>query len=65
VSAYSVEAKEISDLHLFEDANRVLSSGRDKRFFAFIHTSGNQRPLGSLGMIALGTLGSTTLVSFP
>ncbi|MDY6987989.1 MAG: LTA synthase family protein [Thermodesulfobacteriota bacterium] len=34
----------ISDLHLFEEANRVLSSGHDKPFFAFIHTSGNHRP---------------------
>jgi len=34
----------ISDLHLFEEANQVLSSGHDKPFFAFIHTSGNHRP---------------------
>ncbi len=34
----------ISDLHLFEEANRILSSINDKPFFAFIHSSGNHRP---------------------
>jgi len=34
----------ISDLHLFEEANRILSSVNDKPFFAFIHSSGNHRP---------------------
>lgn len=34
----------ISDLHLFEEANRVLSNINDKPFFAFIHSSGNHRP---------------------
>ena len=33
----------ISDLHLFEEANRVLRV-QDKPFFAFIHTAGNHRP---------------------
>ena len=34
----------ISDLHLFEEANRILSSSNNKPFFAFIHLSGNHRP---------------------
>ena len=34
----------ISDLHLFEEANRVLSRINNKPFFAFIHLSGNHRP---------------------
>ncbi len=33
----------ISDLHLFEEANKVLRT-QDKPFFAFIHTSGNHKP---------------------
>jgi phosphoglycerol transferase MdoB-like AlkP superfamily enzyme len=33
----------ISDLHLFEEANRILRV-QDKPFFALIHTSGNHRP---------------------
>jgi phosphoglycerol transferase MdoB-like AlkP superfamily enzyme len=33
----------ISDLHLFEEANRVLRV-QDKPFFAFIQTAGNHRP---------------------
>ena len=33
----------ISDLHLFEEANRVLRV-QDKPFFALIHTAGNHRP---------------------
>jgi len=33
----------ISDLHLFEEANRVLRL-QDKPFFALIHTAGNHRP---------------------
>lgn len=33
----------ISDLHLFEEANRVLRN-EEKPFFAFIHTAGNHRP---------------------
>jgi phosphoglycerol transferase MdoB-like AlkP superfamily enzyme len=33
----------ISDLHLFEEANRVLRT-QDKPFFALIHTAGNHRP---------------------
>jgi phosphoglycerol transferase MdoB-like AlkP superfamily enzyme len=33
----------ISDLHLFEEANKVLRTV-DKPFFAFIHLSGNHRP---------------------
>ncbi len=33
----------ISDLHLFEEANRILGE-QDKPFFALIHTSGNHRP---------------------
>jgi phosphoglycerol transferase MdoB-like AlkP superfamily enzyme len=33
----------ISDLHLFEEANRILRS-QDKPFFALIHTAGNHRP---------------------
>ncbi len=34
----------ISDLHLFEEANRILSGSSNKPFFAFIHLSGNHRP---------------------
>jgi len=34
----------ISDLHLFEDANRVFRAPRDKPFLALIHCSGNHRP---------------------
>jgi phosphoglycerol transferase MdoB-like AlkP superfamily enzyme len=34
----------ISDLHLFEEANRILRSINDRPFFAFIHSSGNHRP---------------------
>ncbi len=34
----------LSDLHLFEEANRVLRNVKSKPFFAFIHTSGNHRP---------------------
>ncbi|NIM99168.1 MAG: sulfatase-like hydrolase/transferase [candidate division Zixibacteria bacterium] len=33
----------ISDLHLFEEANRILRV-QDKPFFALIHTAGNHRP---------------------
>jgi phosphoglycerol transferase MdoB-like AlkP superfamily enzyme len=33
----------ISDLHLFEEANKVLRV-QDKPFFALIHTSGNHKP---------------------
>jgi phosphoglycerol transferase MdoB-like AlkP superfamily enzyme len=33
----------ISDLHLFEEANRILRT-QDKPFFALIHTAGNHRP---------------------
>jgi phosphoglycerol transferase MdoB-like AlkP superfamily enzyme len=33
----------ISDLHLFEEANKVLRI-QDKPFFALIHTSGNHKP---------------------
>jgi phosphoglycerol transferase MdoB-like AlkP superfamily enzyme len=33
----------ISDLHLFEEANKVLR-GAGRPFFAFIHLSGNHRP---------------------
>lgn len=33
----------ISDLHLFEEANRVIRK-TDQPFFAFIHLSGNHRP---------------------
>jgi len=33
----------ISDLHLFEEANRILRA-QDKPFFALIHTAGNHRP---------------------
>jgi len=33
----------ISDLHLFEEANKVLRT-QDKPFFALIHTSGNHKP---------------------
>jgi phosphoglycerol transferase MdoB-like AlkP superfamily enzyme len=33
----------ISDLHLFEEANKVLR-GVGKPFFAFVHLSGNHRP---------------------
>jgi phosphoglycerol transferase MdoB-like AlkP superfamily enzyme len=33
----------ISDLHLFEEANRVLRA-QEKPFFALIHTAGNHRP---------------------
>lgn len=33
----------ISDLHLFEEANRVLNK-QEKPFFAIIHTAGNHRP---------------------
>jgi phosphoglycerol transferase MdoB-like AlkP superfamily enzyme len=34
----------ISDLHLFEEANKVLREIKDKSFFAFIQTAGNHRP---------------------
>jgi phosphoglycerol transferase MdoB-like AlkP superfamily enzyme len=34
----------ISDLHLFEEANRILRNVNGKPFFAFIHTSGDHRP---------------------
>ncbi len=34
----------ISDLHLFEEANKVLREMKDKPFFAFIQTAGNHRP---------------------
>lgn len=34
----------ISDLHLFEEANRVLRGLGDKPFFAVIQTSGHHRP---------------------
>ncbi len=34
----------ISDLSLFEEANRVLKQPRDKPFFAIIQTAGNHRP---------------------
>lgn len=34
----------ISDLHLFEEANRILRNVNGKPFFAFIHTSGAHRP---------------------
>jgi phosphoglycerol transferase MdoB-like AlkP superfamily enzyme len=34
----------ISDLHLFEEANKVLREIKDKPFFAFIQTAGNHRP---------------------
>jgi arylsulfatase A-like enzyme len=34
----------ISDLHLFEEANKVLREIQDKPFFAFIQTAGNHRP---------------------
>jgi phosphoglycerol transferase MdoB-like AlkP superfamily enzyme len=34
----------ISDLHLFEEANRVLREIKDRPFFAVIHTSGHHRP---------------------
>lgn len=33
----------ISDLHLFEEANRILRA-QEKPFFALIHTAGNHRP---------------------
>jgi len=33
----------ISDLHLFEEANRILSAS-ERPFFALIHCSGNHRP---------------------
>jgi phosphoglycerol transferase MdoB-like AlkP superfamily enzyme len=33
----------ISDLHLFEEANRVLRA-QEKPFFALIHTAGNHKP---------------------
>ncbi len=33
----------ISDLHLFEEANRILRV-QNKPFFAFIHTAGNHKP---------------------
>jgi phosphoglycerol transferase MdoB-like AlkP superfamily enzyme len=33
----------ISDLHLFEEANRIFRS-QDKPFFALLHTAGNHRP---------------------
>jgi len=33
----------ISDLHLFEEANRILRA-QDRPFFALIHTAGNHRP---------------------
>lgn len=34
----------ISDLQLFEQADRVLSQVKERPFFALIHTSGNHRP---------------------
>ncbi|MHC4448731.1 MAG: LTA synthase family protein [Planctomycetota bacterium] len=34
----------ISDLHLFEEANKVFREPRDEPFLAFIHCSGNHRP---------------------
>jgi len=34
----------ISDLHLFEEADRVLREKKDAPFFAIIQTSGNHRP---------------------
>ena len=34
----------ISDLHLFEEAHRVLRDLKEKPFFAIIQTSGNHRP---------------------
>jgi phosphoglycerol transferase MdoB-like AlkP superfamily enzyme len=34
----------ISDLHLFEEANKVLREIKDRPFFAFIQTAGNHRP---------------------
>ncbi|NVM20326.1 MAG: sulfatase-like hydrolase/transferase [Desulfobacterales bacterium] len=43
-SAPRVDVWGISDLHLFEEANRVLRETRDNPFFAIIQTSGNHRP---------------------
>ena len=43
-SSPKIDVWGISDLHLFEEANRVLSNLNDKPFFAFIHSSGNHRP---------------------
>ncbi|NNL85462.1 MAG: LTA synthase family protein [Myxococcales bacterium] len=42
-AAPRVDVWGISDLHLFEEANRVLR-GVDEPFIAFIHTAGNHKP---------------------
>lgn len=34
----------VSDLHLFEEANKVLRTKNERPFFAFIQTAGNHRP---------------------
>lgn len=42
--AQRVDVWGISDLHLFEAANRVLREARDKPFLAFIQTAGYHKP---------------------
>ncbi|MHC4340903.1 MAG: LTA synthase family protein [Planctomycetota bacterium] len=43
-TAPRVDVWGISDLHLFEEANRIFREPRDKPFLAFVHCSGNHRP---------------------
>jgi phosphoglycerol transferase MdoB-like AlkP superfamily enzyme len=43
-SSPRVDVWGISDLHLFEEANRVLREIKGKPFFAIIQTSGNHKP---------------------
>jgi phosphoglycerol transferase MdoB-like AlkP superfamily enzyme len=43
-TAPRVDVWGISDLHLFEEANKILREPRDQPFLAFIHCSGNHRP---------------------
>jgi phosphoglycerol transferase MdoB-like AlkP superfamily enzyme len=43
-SSPRVDVWGISDLHLFEEANRVLRANSDRSFFAIIQTSGNHKP---------------------
>jgi len=43
-SAPRVDVWGISDLHLFEEANKVFRQKSEKPFLAFIHCSGNHRP---------------------
>ena len=43
-SSPKIDVWGISDLHLFEEANKVLRTTQDQPFFAIIHTSGNHKP---------------------